>query len=400
MLVPHPQKAAFISTFVRNTNMKISRGTDRRNLARGHAAYFLSVDRRKRYFHTEAERDEAYQRQIAMHEMGVGRVAVTSRDSVELAEMLKLRGGRPESLLAIFKAGLASLPPVSTSLADAREQFLREKRKAVAAGSLKPRSLKQQRLAIDAMAKETGFEMLADVKNPALESWLTERKLSPKGLHSFSKALGVFLNWCVAKKYLAESPLSQIYIPEPAPKRVIFEVDEVARLFRVATKDFPDLLPLLALEWFAGIRPETAELLEYRLIHRSDRVIRLEVGKFSQGSAEFVENIPDTVWHWLPKRLSGRVAPPNYKHRITALHQKLGYTSRNPWPQDVARRTFVSHFVALTGSLDSAAFAINHKRPATTLKYYRRRVSKESAKAYFAIRPNATAAKAIAVLAA
>lgn len=366
---------------------KIARGIDKFRLDIGHSAFYLSIERRKRYFRTAEERDDAYERAITLRKLGYDNAAVTVREEVALTEMKKLAAGRSETLLEIFKAGLASMPDRSALLEDAIKRFFDEKDAAVKANAMKKRSFNQQRSVVNLLQRETGIKFVREIKNPEFESWLRGRGMSPKGLHSFGKALGVFLNWCVKKKYLIESPLSEINIPEPPPKRSIFTTMELKALLDLAARNFPALVPLLSLQWFAGIRPETAERLDYGDIDRDQRLIRLRVGKFAQGDVQFVERIPDALWHWLPNRKAGPVAPPNCKHLVSRLHQQAGYGG-GKWPQDVARHTFVSHFASLNGSLEAVAYAINHKQSSTTLRYYRRRVSLAEAKAYFALRPN------------
>jgi integrase len=120
---------------------------------------------------------------------------------------------------------------------------------------------------------------------------------------------------------------------------------------------------------------------------RKEKVITLRVGKFAQGDTEFVERIPDSLWRWLPKTKSGPIAPPRVRLRLRAFRAALGYTLKNPWPKDVARHTFASHFAAKAGSLDAVAFALNHRGPSTTLKYYRKRVPQAAGEAYFSILP-------------
>lgn len=371
------------------TSKKITKGIDATRKKHGYKCYYVSVDRKKRYFETLAERDQVFSREVALNELGIGHVEVTTADRADLNKMVELAKERSESLLDIFKVGLANLPNRNKSVADARNEFVAIKESAVAAGALKKQSLKQQRVAVDNMISEMGITSFSQLTNPGFELWLKGRGMSPKGLHSFSKAIGVFLNWCSAdaRGYLKKSPLSDVEIPEPSTKRITFNVDQMRRVFVAATRSYPQLVPLLALEWFAGIRPETAEHVTYENIDRRAKIIRLEVGKFDQGEVEFVERIPKALWEWIPKGGVGRVAPANCKHLITSFHKALGYGNGNPWPNDVARRTFISHFAALRGSVEKAAEAANHRGKSTTLKYYRRRVSKSDGVEYFETTP-------------
>lgn len=369
---------------------ELSKGLDRWRERKGFLSYYVSVNRRKRYFASPAERDVDYNREAAVRGLGLNdadKEPITPRDHFDLSEMKLLANGRAEHLISIFRAGLASLPKVSIDLVEARNEFVEEKEAAVEAKALKPTSFKQQKNVLDQMIREARFTQMADITNPAFSRWIRGRGLKPKGLHSFTKGLAVFLNWAVKKRYLAANPLKEMDVPEPPPKRVVFALAEVKRLLSLAQKNYPQLVPALALQWFAGIRPETSVLIDYADINRKKKYIRLRVGKFSQGEEEFVEKIPDAIWLWLPKQAAGQIAPANYDHTVTAFHKELGYTSGNPWPQDVARHTFASNFAAITGSIEAVAAALNHKSRITTLKYYHRRVEKADAIKYFSQRP-------------
>ncbi len=371
---------------------QLTKGVDSCRKRKGFSCYYVSINRRKQYFATTEERDAKFNNEAAMRALGISddeAPRVTPRDQLDLSEMKKMVDGHSAAgnLLEVFKAGVATLPKVTMSLEAARNEFVAEKEAAVAANAMKKNSCKQQRVAVDNMIREARFTLMADVKNPAFGIWLKSRGMSPKGLHSYCKALGVFLNWASAKKYLAANPLADIPVPEPPPKRTVFSVKQTRHVFDVAQKKFPELVPLLAVMWFAGVRPETAMHIEYSDIDRAEKAITLRRGKFEQGEVEFVEGIPETLWHWLPKKRTGKIAPTNCGHLLTALHHDLGYSRSNPWPQDVARHTFVSHFAALVRNMEAVAFAINHKRASTTLKYYRRRVPRQEGERYFAMRP-------------
>lgn len=366
---------------------ELSKGIDGWRKKKGYACYYLSINRRKSYFADAGDRDDAYNREAALRGLNISdgfAEAVSPRDHLDLAEMRKLMAGRPESIHEVFKVGLDRLPKHTMKLVAARDEFIEEKERAVKAGALKQRSCNQQRHAVDAMVREARFDLTSDIRNPAFKNWIHGRGLSAKGLHSFGKAIGVFLNWLVFKKYLGESPLAEFEIPEPPPKRTIFTVKQVTRVFAIAQSEFPDLVPVLAVMFFAGVRPETAVLLNYESFDRKDKVIRLDVGKFEQGDTKFVERFPDLLWAWLPKGRKGPLAPINCDHRLKAFHARVVDALKlEEWPQDVARHTFASHFVALTGSLEALAFTINHSRPATSLKYYRKRLPERDGIAYF-----------------
>ena len=366
---------------------KISKGFDRTQHKKGFSAYFVSVDGRKRYFANAELQNKEYERRVALQSLGVGYARPPdARDTIELDEMRRLAGEREETLLEIFRVGVQRIPTRRMLAADARDLFVAEKLRSVEAGELKRISYNQQRQAANIMVSGP-FKYLSDLRNPQFEAWLRGRGLSPKGLHTFACGLGVFLNFCVRKKFLVENPLDEIEIPDPPAKRTIWKLEKVEEMFRKAESDFPDLVPLLAVEWFAGVRPHTAELLDYSDFDRKEKVIQLRVGKFAQGDTQFVERFPDTLWHWLPRKRKGAIAPPRVRLRMREFRRAMGYSRSHPWPKDVARHTFVSHFAALTGSLDRVAFTVNHHGPSTTLRWYRKRVPRPRGRRYFALRP-------------
>lgn len=378
--------------FPMNPAKELSKGACSWRRRRGFSYYYVSVDRRKKYFANTEERDAYYDTQAASHvlnaSISTGARIVNASDHFDLAAVKGLiPAGTSQSLYEIVRAGLSVLPIYEVSVEDARADFLAEKKRAVDAKALKQCTLDQLTYATDALLRSGRFSSMATVRNPAFKLWFDARPLSPKGRHSAAKALGVFLNWAVRRKMLTENPLKELAIPEPPPKRTVFSVAEVRKLMRIAQKEFPDLVVLQAVMWFAGVRPETAERLDYSDFDRSEKVIRLRVGKFEQGEVEFVERIPDAVWRWLPKKNAGPIVQANYKHRLTAFHRRLGYSRAVPWPQDVARHTFASHFAAQSGSLDAVAFALNHKSNSTTLRFYRQRVRKQDGVSYFKLLP-------------
>jgi integrase len=374
---------------------KLSKGVDSTRRARGYSCFYVSLDRKKQYFPTEEERDAFYDAHVATNllngaiDPGVApRHLVQARDHYELGIIKQMI---PADVILspteLVRLALTIVPKASATAEEARADFLAEKKRAVEARSLKQCTLDQLTYATDALLRCGKFATMASVRNPAFKSWFDGRPLSPKGRHSAAKALGVFLNWAVKKRLLVENPLKDMEIPEPPAKRAVFTVAEVRNLMKIAQEEFPDLLVLQAVMWFAGVRPETAERLDFADFDRREKVIRLRVGKFNQGEVEFVERIPEAVWRWLPKTKAGAIIQANHKHRLTAFHRRLGYSEARPWPQDVARHTFASHFAAQSGSLDAVAFALNHKRNSTTLKFYRQRVRKQDGVSYFKILP-------------
>ena len=369
-------------------NKKISIGIDSTRLRKGFSAFFVRCERKKRYFKTSAERDAEYQRANALQALGLDAVALaTTRETLDLDQMRRLAAGRGIDLMEIFKAGMAHTPNQAMPIKTARDTFVLEKRRAMEAGEIKKVTFDQQRTFANRLVDGGSFASFSDLVNPRFESWLRGHGLSPKGLHSFCLGLGVFLNWCVRKQFLAQSPLKDVAIPDPKPKRPVFTVAQVTELFAIAQRDFPELVPLLAVEWFAGVRPHTAVLLDYSDFDRTEKVIQLREGKFTAGETEFVERIPECLWHWLPETKAGPLAPTRVRLKLRKFRAAVGYGDDIRWPVDVARHTFASHFAAFSGSLDQVAFAMNHHGPSTTLKYYRKRVTQAEGVAFFALRP-------------
>lgn len=102
---------------------------------------------------------------------------------------------------------------------------------------------------------------------------------------------------------------------------------------------------------------------------------------------EVVDGLPETVWIWLAKyRLKeGRIAPGKHAEQYQEVKAACGLKS---WPNDVARHTFASNLYGLTGSIEEVGRALLHHATRITLKHYvAKGISKESAWAYFGMRP-------------
>lgn len=171
-----------------------------------------------------------------------------------------------------------------------------------------------------------------------------------------------------------------------APKE-IFKRRDAEALLDLAWRKHGDLVPVVALQWLAGIRPTATYFMRWRSIDFEEGVIWLEDEIHKTEGFDCVEHLPRKVFEvlgWFAGEPDDRIAPSGYqklmkKFRADAIEE----VGLKRWPEDVARHTFCSHLAAMTGDLDKARRTMCHQKESVMLKHYLRRVSREEGCLYF-----------------
>lgn len=366
----------------------ISRGFDR---SRTHG-WYVSVRRRKEYFRSEQERDDAYDQRIA-EARTYGEAAgtpISPQARAMLTEMDRLAANTGYTPMEVFERGLTLVgrkPRATQPIADAVKRFLAESKEREREGLIRNRRLIELKSTLTRFAARLGHRDLWSISRNDVQNYLREQGVGPQTRINQTRVIGRLFTWASAE--------SGMNLPNPAVvservKRtpITFTAKEVRKLFKLAPRE---LVPMLVLQWFAGLRPAATHGIRWEDINRERRtvVIRAEVSKLRE--PEIIEGLPDELWAWLDGvdgRLKGRVAHPNHVKLNKRLHHRLGYGGRSKkrWPEDVARHTFASHLFPRVASIEAVSKVLCHRGSRVTLKHYvAKNVTKEQAEKYFGL---------------
>jgi integrase len=222
---------------------------------------------------------------------------------------------------------------------------------------------------------------------------------------------GIMEEWCIS------NPAALIDFAEvDKPKVPTLNAKQVRRLFVAAIRLHPDLVPLLAVQIFAGVRPVESSKLQWDDFDLEDNdkvlTVRAEIAK--TGNARHITMHPQLVawieWHrGQGGQTEGPLVPARYntpRKLKTARKPKLGRVSTIPeplrdalqeirqracivpWPQDGPRHTFASASLgAEWRDIPGVCADLGHNDMKMLRKHYERAMRRRPAERIFAVAP-------------
>lgn len=240
------------------------------------------------------------------------------------------------------------------------------------------------------------------------------KPLSQRSVLNYRNVLNESFSYAKAKKYCPESPLENFsreeYKSLGGEKQErdvdaigILTVENASKLLSEASaRSEMGLLPGLALRLFCGLRTTEVARLDWSEVRwlEAKPFVHIPAGKAKKRRIRLVD-IPENAVAWLkqcnpPK--TGRVVPgsgtvKNYCKHLSRLAKLAAVKMSN----NDTRHSFGSYHYALHGDAVRTSTQMGHKQGDDTLfSHYRQLVTKETAEAYFGLRPTASDAKVTA----
>ncbi len=152
---------------------------------------------------------------------------------------------------------------------------------------------------------------------------------------------------------------------------VTWDVLTVAKVLETAEEIAPDIVPALAVLFFAGIRPHEMLRLTWQQIDLAAGVIRLTGEETKTRTMRNVE-ISANLGAWLtayPGKGPVVASPGRYRDQRMAVMKKCGLAA---WPVDVARHTFATmHYNAHQNAAGTMAQLGHFGNPQTFVTHYK-----------------------------
>jgi integrase len=192
-----------------------------------------------------------------------------------------------------------------------------------------------------------------------------------------------------------------------------FTVADVQSLMRTAAEWTPAIVPTLAVQFFAGLRPGEAMGLDWSAVDFKAKTIRV-MPETSKVRRTRIVPMNQTLIDWLTpyRKARGKVGIQTQNQFDYAIYRKpigpayeqegIPIAEREPdkrpkgllaaagvdWIQDGPRKTFATMHFALGGDAGKTAAILGHSGDAGILyKHYRGLATKADARRFFAIRP-------------
>ena len=233
--------------------------------------------------------------------------------------------------------------------------------------------------------------------------WLMDGGIDKKTWHkntlrNYSNAVECLYEWLINKQVVAEgkNPVKKLekFVADPFDPYVL-TTDECRKILKLCHDRHFDVLPLLTLNLFCGIRPSETRRLETNKDMRKnnldfdDKEVRFQATKTKTKMPRIVQ-MSDNCIAWLNCHEKLQLPIVDAKHKWEAFlvdaKKELGY---DLWPHDCIRHSFCSYSLRNYEDIGKVAAQAGHSEK-ISLKHYLSMVSKAEAEAFWNIFPEET----------
>jgi len=181
-------------------------------------------------------------------------------------------------------------------------------------------------------------------------------------------------------------------LPDNPPE--IFKVDELAGLLNAATTRAPDIVPMLAIAAFAGIRDAEIKRLDWSEVDQKRGHIEVKSSKAKSARRRIVEMQP-SLREWLRPyaEMTGAVVPANWRKKLDLVRKAAGLAR---WPNNGLRHSFASYRLAAIHDAPRVGSELGHTSPQMLYSTYRELVLPEEAERYWKLIPESKGENVVA----
>lgn len=240
-----------------------------------------------------------------------------------------------------------------------------------------------------------GSRPIAAITIEELDNWLRDLPLSPKSRANFRANIGVLFSYAANRRIIDYNPITHTAKPKlPDNPPEIFAVDELRGLLEAAQRAETDVLPMLAIGAFAGLREAEIQRLDWSEVDLTRGHIEVKAAKAKSAKRRIVPIQPNlAAWLQPYSGLTGRVVPAGARGKVERV-RKAAKLAR--WPNNGLRHSFASYRLAAIHDAPRVAMELGHTSPQMLFSTYREVVRPEEAERYWKIEPVAEAANVVA----
>jgi integrase len=179
----------------------------------------------------------------------------------------------------------------------------------------------------------------------------------------------------------------------PKPRIHILTAKQLRRLFVAAIRLHPELVPLISIATFAGVRPLESEKLSWDNVDLQDAILTIpdpiaktRIGRHIEMHPTLIEWL---VWHRSSGGVTqGRICPHPHMTLRRYLRKIRCRAGLNPWHQDVLRHVFASASLASDWrDIGKLCLELGHSSQKMLHRHYARSMKRKDAVAVFSVKP-------------
>ena len=243
--------------------------------------------------------------------------------------------------------------------------------------------LGQLRTTLNRFAAKFPGQML-EVTGPDVDAWLRSLDIVAVTRNSMLRCIKVLFSFAKAQNYLPDEKTTAVeqiqQVRVKSEDTTIFSPEEMAKLLHNAPHE---LVPILAIGAFAGIRMAELERLDWKAVDLDRKFIEVRAGQAKTASRRVIP-ISDNLAAWLtPLERKGKIVrTKELQTHVPALARAL----KMEWPRNVLRDSFISYRIAIVQSADQVALEAGNSA-SIIFKHYRELTTPEVAEKWFGILP-------------
>jgi integrase len=165
----------------------------------------------------------------------------------------------------------------------------------------------------------------------------------------------------------------------------IFTVDELRALLEAAQRTAPDVLPMLAIGAFAGLRDAEIKRLDWSEVDLARRHIEVKAAKAKTARRRIIPIQPNlSAWLRPYAAMLGHVVPEGKRGKLDRVREAAGLLK---WPNNGLRHSFASYRLAAIQDAPRVSAELGHTGPGLLYSTYQELVHPEEAERYWLITP-------------
>jgi integrase len=340
----------------------------------------------RKFFKFKAEAEAERLRQIATlnrhGEEAVGLSSAELSSIIQARNKLGKHGKTIDDAAAFYLDYLERIRRCNVTVAQLAKEVLEAKRKdgmsATYIDDLKKRLAR--------FCADFGDRKIAGITVEELDNWLRALPGSPKSRTNYRANVGVLFSYAERRRMIDSNPIlytARPKLPDNPPE--IFAVDELVALLNTAVTRAPEIVPMLAIGAFSGLRDAEIKRLDWSEVDQKRGHIEVKSHKAKSARRRIVEMQPN-LREWLRPyaEMTGPVVPVNARKKLDLVCNAAGLAR---WPQNGLRHSFASYRLAATRDAPRVASELGHTSPKMLYSTYRELVLPQEAERYWKIAP-------------
>ena len=338
------------------------------------------------FYKTRAEADaERLRQQTLLERHSRAAIGLSQREMsnfITARDKLADYGKTIDDAVHYFVDHLERIRRCKTTVADLVAELLAAKRKDGRSDIY----LRDLRNLLAIFSRDFGNRPIAGITVEELDNWLRALPGAPKTRTNFRTNIGVLFSYATKRRMLDFNPVvhtAKPKLPDNPPE--IFTVDELRALLDAANRIAIDVLPMLAIGAFAGLRDAEIKRLDWSEVDLTRGHIEVKAAKAKSARRRIVAIQPNlAAWLRPYSGMKGRLVPEGYRTNVDRIRKAAGLTR---WPNNGLRHSYASYRLAAIHDAPRVASDLGHTSPQMLYSTYRELVLPQEAERYWKLVP-------------